>query len=232
MLRIINYFTAVIKVGRDKAVDYISYYTYYPQKEIDEQKCGSESDYDDEMDDYKNIITVDNFKDEKKNKRIFEGSGFIKEYKTFFDSPTHVVDNIYIGSAFNAASYYDLINQNIKVVINVTKEISEYYPDEFIYLNYDIYDNNDDSICKYLEKAYKDIKKHQKETKGNILIHCYMGSSRSASVVLYYLMREIKNDNGEYLTHNEALKFLKNKRPIVNPTFRFTKDLAKSVMEL
>ena len=74
---------------------------------------------------------------------------------------------LYIGSALNAASYYDLIKLNIKIIVNVTKEISEYYPDDFIYLNYDIYDNNDDSITKYLEEAYLDIKKHQGETEKN-----------------------------------------------------------------
>ena len=32
-------------------------------------------------------------------------------------------------------------------------------------------------------------------------------------------------------TFDEALNFVKQKRPIVNPTFRLTKDLACSIMD-
>ena len=50
-----------------------------------------------------------------------------------------------------------LKDKNIKVIINVTTEISEYYPDEFIYLRYKLYDNNKHSIKHYLEQSYEDI---------------------------------------------------------------------------
>ena len=103
------------------------------------------------------------------------------------------------------------------------------------YVNYDIYDNNKDSISEHLGDAYQSIKKIQENTnkeekESNILIHCYMGSSRSASLVLYYLMKNGTNSQGTLMTHEEALNFLKNKRPIINPTFRLTKDLARSIM--
>ena len=121
-------------------------------------------------------------------------------------------------------------DNDIKVILNVTKEISEYYPEEFVYFHYDIYDNNIESIGDYLEKAYQDIKKYQAEYNGNILIHCYMGASRSATILLYYLMKEMKNDEGLPITHRDALEHLRSKRPVVNPTHRFTKDLGKSMM--
>lgn len=233
MLKGINYLTAIVKVTYDKSVDCLGYYLNGPQDTIVVRSQSPDfnlEDVSDDLDHYKDIIKVDKYVNEDKHKRLFQPVSLIQEYQAFFDKPTHVVDNIYIGSAFNAASYYDLRELDIKVIINVTKEISHYYPNKFIYLNYDVYDNNEDSIYEHLDKAYHDILDHQKETCGNILIHCYMGSSRSASVVLYYLMKTKKNSKNEYLSHEEALTFLKNKRPIVNPTFRFTKDLARSVM--
>ena len=88
-----------------------------------------------------------------------------------------------------------------------------------------------ESIGEYLEKAYQNIKKYQRDNPdGNILVHCYMGASRSATIVLYYLMKEMKNESGDPVTHKEALEYLKSKRPVVNPTHRFTKDLGKSMM--
>ena len=55
----------------------------------------------------------------------------------------------------------------------------------------------------------------------NILIHCFMGASRSASVVIYYLMK--KYNYGL----NEAVMFCKNKRELVNPTILFYNELSE-----
>ena len=52
---------------------------------------------------------------------------------SFFEPPTHIIDNIYLGNAYNAAYYYGLKKNNIKMIINVTKEISKYYPEYFTY---------------------------------------------------------------------------------------------------
>ena len=114
--------------------------------------------------------------------------------------------------------------------MNATTEISDYYPEEFIYLRYKLYDNNKHSIKKYLEQSYSDIKFHQENTSGNILVHCFMGASRSASIVIYYPMRTQKKEDGTYYTFDDAISFLKDKRVVVNPTFRLTKDLAQSIM--
>ena len=53
----------------------------------------------------------------------------------------------------------------------------------------------------------------------NILVHCYMGSSRSASIILAYLIKYY------HLTLEDALKLLKEKRPVVNINVDFWKDL-------
>ena len=222
MLKFLNYVTAVFKISYDKSSDYIGYYTTLSK----DGKSDENKDMEDTIYDYVDVINAEEYTDENKNKRIFKKIGIYEEYSWFFGKPSHIIDNIYLGSAFNAASYYDLKESNIKVILNVTKEISEYYPDEFTYFHYDIYDNNMESIGEYLEKAYQDIKKYQKEYDGNILIHCYMGASRSASIVIYYLMRK------HNYTFDHALEFIKTKRPVVNPTFKLTKDLAESRMNL
>ena len=226
MLKFLNYFTAVFKIGYDKSSDCIGYYTSFSKND----KSDVNQNLEDTLRDYSDVINVEEYTDENKNKRVFKKNGIYEEYSWFFGKPSHIIDNIYLGSAFNAASYYDLKENNIKVILNVTKEISEYYPDNFAYFHYDIYDNNVESIGDYLEKAYHDIKKYQSEYDGNILIHCYMGASRSATILLYYLMKEMKREDGLPITHKEALEYLKSKRPVVNPTHRFTKDLGKSMM--
>ena len=224
MKRLYNYVSANTKVLYDKTTDYLGQYIK------SESDSDGGSDGDDLITDYDGVLRIELYEDEDKSTRIYPPVGVYTEYSSFWSAPTHVVDNIYLGSAYNAASYKTLTNRNIKVIMNATTEISDYYPDEFTYLRYKLYDNNKHSIKKYLEKSYADIKHHQENTPGNIMIHCFMGASRSASIVIYYLMRTQKKEDNTYFTFDDAISFLKEKRIVVNPTFRLTKDLAQSVM--
>jgi hypothetical protein len=227
---ILNNLTAGSRVAYDKTVDYLFYYLNLYGDRTDEE-IEIDSDINDHIDDYQDFLTVEKFKDEHGNKRILPEVTYTEAVTTFFNDPTHIIDNIYLGSAFNAASYDTLKKHNIKVILNITKEISNYFPNEFIYERCNIYDNNKHSIQKFLQHIYSRIKYHQENTDGNILVHCYMGASRSASVVIYYLMNNTKFDDGTPYTFEDSLNYMKNKRIIVNPSFRFTKDLAMSFVQ-
>lgn len=216
------------KVVYDKIIDYIKYYLLWQN---DNDAIEDNLDQSDSIMEYDNLLKIEKYNDEKKNKRILPEVSFYHEYATFFSLPTYIIDNIYLGSAFNAASYNTLKDLNIKVIFNITKEISNYFPNDFIYVRCNLYDNNKHSISKYLEKIYQDIKYYQEYIDGNILIHCYMGASRSAIVIIYYLMKKQKHENGNLFTFDDALNFVKSRRSIINPTFRFTKDLAKSIIK-
>jgi len=182
MKKCVNYITSTARVFYDKAYDYASYYTTTNMIDSDDSD-------DDVIQDYDGILKIELYQNENNSTRIYPASGYYNEYTTFYSEPTHVVDNIYLGSAFNAATYDTLKKFNIKVIMNATSEISNYYPRDFSYIRYELYDNNKHSIKKYLEKSFNDIKYHQEHTNGNILIHCFMGASRSASIVLYYLIK-------------------------------------------
>ena len=77
-----------------------------------------------------------------------------------------------------------------------------------------------------LEEILEFINKSQLETnnsKKNILIHCFMGSSRSASCVILYLMNKYE------MTFEESYNMIKKLRPIVNPNTSFVKQLKNYV---
>ncbi len=228
-MKFTNYLTAGFKVLYDKSVDYARFYSNWDDKE-DARRPVDNDLAEDNLADYPGIINPTDYANEKENKRILKKMGIWSECSTVLSPPTHVVGNIYLGSAYNAASFYKLKEMDIKVIFNVTKEIRNYYPDDFTYINYTIYDNNQHSIYEFLEEAYQKIKHYEEHTNGSILIHCFMGASRSASVVIYYLMKTMKHPNGKPFSFDDALQFLQKKRPIVNPTFRLTKDLAKSIL--
>ena len=247
MFGYLNKITASSKVFYDKTTDYLTYYAgWVDDNDSDELNKNELIDKDKDnhhieridikinlkdhtLADYDGVLKIELYQDEHKNTRIYPASGYIKEYSTFLSDPTPVIDNIYLGSAFNAASYDLLKKLDVTVIINATTEISNYYPNDFTYLRYKLYDNNKHSIKKYLEKSFNDIQFHQRNTKGNILIHCFMGASRSASIVLYYLMRTQKHEDDKPYTFDDAVSYLKKKRITVNPTFRLIKDLASSI---
>ena len=67
-----------------------------------------------------------------------------------------------------------------------------------------------------MEIAYKYIKLHRRN---NILVHCAAGMSRSASLVIFYIMKE-KGWN-----FDASYKFCKDRRPIVEPNDNFQEQL-------
>lgn len=161
-----------------------------------------------------------NDESETKIQRMYSGDK-ICEYITFFGDPTQVFPKLYLGSAYNAASYQTLLNYNIKYIINVTSEISNYYSDYLLYYQIPIKDNNKDSITNYLDKSFDKIEEFLNRNDGNILIHCYMGASRSASIVSYYIS---KKTNIDIL---QVIEQLKKIRPNINLTHRFLDDLTQ-----
>ena len=130
--------------------------------------------------------------------------------------PTYIIDNIYLGNALNASSLDTLHKYGIECLINITHDIPSYYPEQMTYLNIQIRDTRDSFVESHFEEAFRFI---QENSSKRIMIHCYMGSSRSASLVYYYLMRE------HQMSYQEAEQLVKSKRELVNLNTNFAQEL-------
>lgn len=149
--------------------------------------------------------------------------GFLGNMYNLTYESTYIIDNIYLGNAYNASNWTDLEKKNIGLIINITNEIPNYYSNDIEYFNIEIKDINESDLLPYLDKFIEKIlafKKNNIKSK-NILIHCYMGSSRSASLVVAYLCK-FKD-----MTIDTGINFVKNKREIVNINTKFVEDLKK-----
>ena len=124
----------------------------------------------------------------------------------FFNDPVHIIDNIYLGNAYNAANYNNLKDLKIKIIINVTKEIQNYYPEDFHYYNIKIMDTNNEIFNDEFNNVLNYLKNTKINESENILVHCYMGCSRSVAVILSYIIKEKK------LELSDAIKYIKNKK--------------------
>lgn len=82
----------------------------------------------------------------------------------------------------------------------------------------DIQDSENEDISQHFNAAYQFIEEHLRRG-DNVFVHCMAGISRSATLVTYWLMRR----HGWKV--EQALEFLKSRRPIIRPNDGFLADL-------
>ncbi|CAF1099514.1 unnamed protein product [Rotaria sordida] len=134
------------------------------------------------------------------------------------DKPTMILPHLYLGSEWNASNFEELKSNNIGYILNISREIDNFFPGHFKYLNVRVHDHDDADLLKEWEKTFRFIN----EAKTNnqcCLVHCKMGISRSASTVLAYLMKE----NNHSLI--DALEYVKTRRSCINPNGGFRNQL-------
>ena len=132
------------------------------------------------------------------------------------DSMHYILDNLYLGNVLAAENETYLKSFNISVVINCAYEhVSEYEDLKAYELN--LTDHYPQQLFPSFEMAYEIIKHYNKDKK--ILIHCMSGVSRSASLVIFYIMKEKKWD------YDRSFEYVQKIRTIINPNSDFVKQL-------
>ncbi|XP_037805673.1 protein phosphatase Slingshot isoform X2 [Lucilia sericata] len=151
------------------------------------------------------------------------------EYKSFIDeemlmilgqmdAPTEIFDHVYLGSEWNASNLEELQKNGVRHILNVTREIDNFFPGMFDYLNVRVYDDEKTNLLKHWDNTYRYITRAKAEG-SKVLVHCKMGVSRSASVVIAYAMKAY---NWEF---QKALQHVKQRRNCIKPNKNFLNQL-------
>jgi protein-tyrosine phosphatase len=153
---------------------------------------------------------------------IFTVMYFLYKYKTpEFYTMSPITGNIYISGITGAKDLAAIKRNDIQYVINCTKDIPNYYENKHIkYMRVPIDDSPDQPIGNYFEKTSDFIENIVRKNK-NVLVHCYAGVSRSASIVIAYLI--IKR----HMKYADAIKLVASRRSIINPNPGFVNALKK-----
>ncbi|XP_073673636.1 protein phosphatase Slingshot homolog 2 [Garra rufa] len=153
----------------------------------------------------------------------------LREFKEFIDnemivilgqmdSPTEIFDHLFLGSEWNASNLEELQNSGVRYILNVTREIDNFFPGLFEYHNIRVYDEEATNLLEYWNDTYKFISK-AKKAGVKCLVHCKMGVSRSASTVIAYAMKEYGWDLERAFDH------VKERRTVTKPNPSFMKQL-------
>ena len=125
-----------------------------------------------------------------------------------------ITDKIYLGDCFGADNEEKLKQNNIKRVYSCCGHLSRTYEDKsIIQRRIELSDTPRTNIIKYFKDAIKFIDESDK-----VFVHCFAGVSRSATLVIAYLMWR------NHVSYQEALQFV-NKYRTVQPNGGFEKQL-------
>ena len=133
-----------------------------------------------------------------------------------FNDMDEIIDNLYLGNLSSAENVTKLKELGIKKVLSLLDGFFPYYKksDNITQKKFTIHDFEIENIIKIFGDCIKFIKGEEK-----VLVHCAAGASRSATVVIAYLMWKKK------IPYEEALKFVQEKRYIVWPNPGFKEQL-------
>ncbi|XP_074528340.1 protein phosphatase Slingshot homolog 2b isoform X2 [Halichoeres trimaculatus] len=153
----------------------------------------------------------------------------LREFKEFIDnemivilgqmdSPTEIFEHVFLGSEWNASNLEELQKSGVRYILNVTREIDNFFPGVFEYHNIRVYDEEATDLLAYWNDTYKFISR-AKKAGSKCLVHCKMGISRSAATVIAYAMKE----HGWDL--KKAFDYVKERRTVTKPNPSFMRQL-------
>lgn len=156
-------------------------------------------------------------------KKIISNHDVNMPIEKYTETPKYseIIPGLYLGNHHDASNPKLITDCNIGLIINVTKNIDNTFNDKIKYHQIAIDDSPSEKITfDDFETVYNLIEDAQKTNIG-VLVHCYAGISRSATIVIAYIMKKMQ------IPRLDALEFVRSKRPCVDPNFGFCCILMK-----
>ncbi|PRQ38818.1 putative phosphoric monoester hydrolase [Rosa chinensis] len=125
--------------------------------------------------------------------------------------PCQIEEGLFLGSFGAANNEEELTRLNITHILTVGSAMPPAYPNDFVYKHFD-------ECFDYIEEA--------KRSGGSVLVHCFVGRSRSVAVVIPYLLKK------HGMTLFEALDHVKSGRAWAAPNAGFSTQLYEYEMFL
>ena len=132
-----------------------------------------------------------------------------------------ILEGLWVGNALNAANLAFLERHNIRYIVNVTQEVPNLYEDSRCYCQLSSRDVEGCTLPWHWTSRFI----HQALASGEgVLIHCFLGRSRSVAVACHYLM--------SHLGHSfpSAYDHLTRQRPVASLNVDLARELAAQTL--
>ena len=126
-----------------------------------------------------------------------------------------ITKKIFIGNSDSGRMKETLLSNGLSHILMVGTYLFPHFPELFTYKNIELEDVEDEDISLHFSECFNFIDNSTK-----ILIHCHAGVSRSASILIAYLMWKDKKP------FEKVFNFIKKKKKNINTNLGFRKILA------
>ncbi|XP_048853928.1 uncharacterized protein si:dkey-175m17.7 isoform X2 [Brienomyrus brachyistius] len=134
---------------------------------------------------------------------------------------------LFLGNERDGQDLDLLLRLHIGFVVNVTTHLPLYHLDTGLihYKRLPATDNSKQNLRQYFEEVFEFIEEAHQRGRG-VLVHCQAGVSRSATIVIAYLMKHTR------MTMMDAYKYVRSRRPVVSPNLNFMGQLLEFEKDL
>ncbi|KAM1216077.1 hypothetical protein ACFX2J_012406 [Malus domestica] len=132
--------------------------------------------------------------------------------------PCQIEEGLFLGSIGAANNKDELKNLNITHILTVANSLAPVYPNDFVYKVINV----PDRVCTDLKQHFDECIDYIDEATrsgGGVLVHCFVGRSRSVTIIVAYLMKK------HGMSISQALEHVKSRRPQASPNAGFISQL-------
>ncbi|KDP40107.1 hypothetical protein JCGZ_02105 [Jatropha curcas] len=132
--------------------------------------------------------------------------------------PCEIEDGLFVGSVGAANNKDKLKSKNVTHILTVANSLAPAHKNDFVYKIIGVADKEDTNLIQYFDECFNFIEEAKRQG-GGVLVHCFVGRSRSVTVVVAYLMRK------HGMSLSQALQHVKSRRPQASPNSGFILQL-------
>jgi protein-tyrosine phosphatase len=131
--------------------------------------------------------------------------------------PDEIMPNLYLSSAQFPRNKHAMKRRGITHVLTVA-HIPPPHPNDFKYKLIDIDDHPESDLLLHFNECHEFIQEAL-DGGGAVAVHCAAGISRSATIVISYVMKTYR------FSYKRAFEFVRQKRSVIRPNEGFVQQL-------
>lgn len=136
----------------------------------------------------------------------------------FHPQASEIISGLFLCDMYTATSSTVLAHLGITHVASITREVDHRYPPNIQQMCIPVDDVPNADLLKYFDPAIQWIA-NALNNGGRVMVHCVWGMSRSATVIIAYLITM------KHLSLEEAFRLVKSKRWVIRPNSGFLDQL-------